>query len=403
MEHKDISQRSLRDQWDRLIIGPLTKLDGDSCPSKIVLVLDALDECDNEGDIRIILRLLAMTRELKSVRLRILITSREEIPIRCGFHQIPEAERQGFVLRNISPTLVDQDFTLFFEKNITKIREEQGFPAAWPGGRVVPRLVEISCGLFIWASTACRYIRGGKRFARQRIYQLIDGYRSDAGPEKQLDQIYTTVLKDSVRKDYEEEEEEELYEITRKVLGSIVTLFSPLSLDSLVNLLHIKAELVTETLADLHTIFHIPSRNKRPIRLRHSTFRDFLLNGARCSNLDFWVDEKKVHKNLAESCVRLMSKMLKQNICSLQSPGALVKDIEHNRIEDYISPELQYACLHWAEHYRQSGARLRDDDTAHRFFEEHFLHWLEVICLIGKGSEMAAIIRMYQSLLVVSF
>lgn len=29
------------------------------------------------------------------------------------------------------------------------------------------------------------------------------------------------------------------------------------------------------------------------------------------------------------------------------------------------------------------------------FFQEHFLHWLEAISLMGKGSEMAAIIRMY--------
>lgn len=53
-EHKDIALQSLRDQWNRLIIGPFSKLDSDSCPPSIVLVLDALDECDSERDIRII-------------------------------------------------------------------------------------------------------------------------------------------------------------------------------------------------------------------------------------------------------------------------------------------------------------------------------------------------------------
>lgn len=407
MEHKGIPQHSLRDQWDQLIISPLSKLDSDSCPSEIVLVLDALDECDNERDIRIILRLLAMTRVLRSIRLRIFITSRPEIPIRCGFQQIPEAERQCFVLHDISPTLVDRDLTLFFKENFTTIREERGFARDWPGGRVISRLVEISCGLFIWASTACRYIREGQHFAAKRIAKLINGHlsgaRSGAEPEKRLDQIYITVLKDSIRQDYDDEEKEELYENLRKVLGTIVTLFSPLSMESLVNLLDIKAELVTETLADLHTIFNIPSQSNSPIRLHHPTFRDFLLNKARCRNLDFWIDEKEAHKALAESCIRLMSKMLKQNICGLQSPGTLVEDIERNQIEHCIPPELQYACLYWAEHYRQSGTHLRDDDSAHRFFHEHFLHWLEAISLMGKGSEMAAIIRMYQSLLVVRF
>lgn len=402
MKNKGISQHSFRDQWEQLIINPLSKLDSDSYPSVIVLVLDALDECDNERDIRIILRLLAMTRALRGNRLRIFITSRPEIPIRCGFQQIPESERQGFALHDIAPTLVDRDLTLFFEDNLTNIREERGFPIDWPGRRVISRLVEISCGLFIWASTACRYIREGKQLAKKRIAKLMNGHRSDAGPEKQLDQIYITVLKDSIRQDYDDEEKEELYESLREVLGSIVTLLSPLPMNSLANLLDIEVEFVNETLADMHTIFNIPSQKNRAIHLHHPTFRDFLLDKERCRNLDFQIDENEAHKALGESCVRLMSKMLKQNICGLQSPGARIEDIAHSLIELRIPLELQYACLYWAEHYRRSGTHLRDHDVVHCFFQEHFLHWLEAISLMGKGSEMAAIIRMYQSLLLVS-
>ena len=44
---------------------------------------------------------------------------------------------------------------------------------------------------------------------------------------------------------------------------------------------------------------------------------------------------------------------------------------------------------------------LHDNDIVHRFLQEHFLHWLEVISLIGRSSEMAAIMRIYQSLLSV--
>lgn len=364
-------------------------------------MLDALDECGNDGDINIILRLLAMTRVLKRVRLRVFITSRPEIPIRCGFQHIPEAERQAFILHDISPTLVARDLTLLFEENFINLREERGFPKDWPGERIISRLVENSCGLFIWASTACRYIREGKHLAMKRVARLINGHRSGAGPEKQLDQIYMTVLKESIPQDPDDCEKEELYENFREVLGSIVTLFSPLSIESLANLLYIEAENITETLADLHTIFNIPSQSNLPLRLHHPTFRDFLLDKARCQNLDFWIDEKEAHKALAERCVRLMSKMLKQNICGLQFPGFLIEDIEHHRIDQCVPPELQYASLYWAEHYRQSGAHLQDDDSVHCFFQEHFLHWLEVISLIGKASEMAAIIRLYQSLLVV--
>lgn len=99
------------------------------------------------------------------------------------------------------------------------------------------------------------------------------------------------------------------------------------------------------------------------------------------------------------SCPRI--KMLKHNICSLRSPGVRVKEINHDEIERSIPPELQCACIYWVHQYRQSGTILRDGDCAHGFLLEHFLHWVEAIDQIEKSSEMAAIIRMYQSLLVV--
>jgi hypothetical protein len=82
---------ALSDQWHQLMLRPLSKLTSNSCPSSCVPVVDALDECDGDGNVQIILQLLAEARSLKMVRLRVLLTSRPEIPIRHGFYQIPEA------------------------------------------------------------------------------------------------------------------------------------------------------------------------------------------------------------------------------------------------------------------------------------------------------------------------
>ncbi|KAK0108690.1 hypothetical protein ONS95_003482 [Cadophora gregata] len=399
MANKDIAEHSLRDQWDQLIINPLGKAEGLEI-NNIIIVLDALDEVDNERDIRIILRLMSTARVLRHLRLRVFVTSRPEIPIRYGFSQIPEAERQVFFLHDILPTLVDRDLNLFFQQNLAAIGEERGLAMDWPGSRTIARLVEISHGLFIWASTACRYIREGKRFAVKRLETLIKGRHSGAGPEKQLDAIYTTVLEDLIQKDFEEEEKQIVRGTIKEVVGGIITLFSPLSAASLANLLDREVDEIDETLADLHTIFNIPNERVRPIRLHHPTFRDFLVDQNRCKNLDFWVDEKMAHNALADNCIRIMRKMLKRDICDLKSPGTLAVTVDQSCIEQCIPAELQYACLHWAQHYRQSGVLLGEDDTPYSFLKEHYLHWLEVMNLIGKSSEVAAIIRMYQALLV---
>ena len=57
---KVILQASLfRDQWRQLILLPLSKLSSDSSPSSYVLVINALDECDRDKHIRIILLALS--------------------------------------------------------------------------------------------------------------------------------------------------------------------------------------------------------------------------------------------------------------------------------------------------------------------------------------------------------
>jgi hypothetical protein len=47
-------------------------------------------------------------------------------------------------------------------------------------------------------------------------------------PEKHLDEIYLTVLRHSISLEYTPEEAEALYYMLKSLLGSIVTLFSPL-------------------------------------------------------------------------------------------------------------------------------------------------------------------------------
>ncbi|RYO27977.1 Vegetative incompatibility protein [Alternaria arborescens] len=398
MANPDIAQKSLRDQWDQLIINPLSKVENFE-PHNLIIVLDALDECGNEQDVHIILRLISTTRTLERIRLRVLVTSRPETPIRSGFSHLPEAEREVFFLHDIRPALINRDLNLFFQENLAAIGVERRLAPEWPGSRIVARLVEISSGLFIWASTACRWIRNGKKFATKRLETIIKGHTSDGGPQKQLDEIYTTVLESLVQQEYDEGEKQMLFESVRDVVGHIVTLFSPLSSVSLASLLDQDVEEIRETLEDLHTIFNIPSEESRPIRLHHPTFRDFIIDQSRCKNPDLWVDKKQAHKALAEDCIEIMRRMLKRDICGLQSPGVLVTDVDQSCIERCIPPELQYACLYWAQHCRQSGMLLGENDTAYHFLKEHYLHWLEAMNLMGKGSEIAAIIRMYQALL----
>ncbi|KAJ6200025.1 hypothetical protein J3E72DRAFT_161419, partial [Bipolaris maydis] len=87
------------------------------------------------------LRYLAEARSLTKVRLRVLLTSRPEVPIRHGFRQVPEAEHQDVVLHNISRSIIDRDIALFLEHNLQLIAQERCLRAGWPGAEIVVQLV----------------------------------------------------------------------------------------------------------------------------------------------------------------------------------------------------------------------------------------------------------------------
>lgn len=382
----DIATQSLADQWRQLILSPLSKLRRDSNLSSYILVIDALDECDNSKDIQLILQLFTEARSLKTVQLRVLLTSRPDIPIRHSFHQISEAEYQDFVLHNISPSIVDHDIFVFLEHNLRLIGQNWSMDTGWPGEEIVWALVKYASGLFIWAATACRFIQDGKQFATKRLATILENSHSTITvPEKHLDEMYTTVLNNSISLDYSDEERKELFSLLRDVLGSIVILLSPLSIRSLSKL--ISKQNVEQTLEDLHAIISIPKDRGHPLRLHHPSFRDFLLDESRCSDADLWVDEKQIHQQLAYSCIELMSTFLTEDICDVHLYGILITEVELSQIERCLPQEVQYACLYWIKHLQNGSIQLQDNDKVHRFLQSHLLFWLEALSWMQKISE----------------
>jgi hypothetical protein len=415
-ERGDIVSQSLRDQWQHLVCRPLSKLRE---PGPYILVVDALDECDNDKHIRMIVQLLAKARSLPNVQLRVFITSRPEVPIRREFGQIADREHKDFVLHDILPLTVNQDIATFLKHHLGIIAKDLYHHADWPGADVIVRLVQNASGLFIWAATACRFIEEGGQLASDRLRVILkdssctddspsedsssEGSCTDnhfvVSPEKQLDSIYLTVLSSPVRR-YTRQERKKWYGLIRKTLGAIVLLNSPLPARSLARLLCIPVEDVQRTLYELHSILDIPQDPTRLVRLHHPSFRDFLLDRRRCSDHHFWVDEKSTNKILASRCLELMSGSsgLRKDMCGLVGPGVLRSEIADGTVASSLPPELQYACRYWTSHLIRSQEGIVDGDTTHLFLQKHFLHWLEAMSLMRESSRCVHLLNGLQAL-----
>lgn len=174
-ECSDIVSHSLRDQWQHLVCGPLSKLhEPEAQPETYIVVVDALDECDSDNNIRVIVQLLAEARSsLAGVRLRVLLTSRPEVPIRHGFGQMADTEHKDIVLHDISPSIVTHDIGLLFKHHLQVIAKECYQADYWPGVEAIGLLVQSAGGLFIWAATACRFIQEGGQFVTERLRAVL--------------------------------------------------------------------------------------------------------------------------------------------------------------------------------------------------------------------------------------
>jgi hypothetical protein len=88
-------------QWEKLVLEPLGQLCKNRYPLPVVIVIDALDECENEDDVSLLIQCLAAATAVESMRLRIFVTSRPEQPINLGFDSISRDLHQDFILHDV--------------------------------------------------------------------------------------------------------------------------------------------------------------------------------------------------------------------------------------------------------------------------------------------------------------
>jgi len=114
-----IFTKIMKEQFEKLIFELLFKL---THSLKTLIVVDALNECENEGHVIIILHLLKRIQFIESVKLRVLVTSRSELLVRLDFKRIPELHRD-FILHEISSPVIEHDIEAFLENELPKIRD----------------------------------------------------------------------------------------------------------------------------------------------------------------------------------------------------------------------------------------------------------------------------------------
>lgn len=426
-ENLAIGTKAPPQQLEYLIARPLSSLDGQTfLPIRLVVVVDALDECMKRTEAEELLSMLATLEDLHQVQLRLLITSRTEKHILGSFEKLPKALHRSVFLDKVKihteGESTKDDITFYLSHTLAEIAKKHGLAQDCIDQEIINKLSKKADGLFIYAATSCRFLDAedfpDEEARQERLDQIFQDYsetddsetdewETDA-PQQKVDEIYLKVLSFPDRERMSPKTRQRTYDGMRMTLGFLAVLFEPVATSALENLLPTLPVSLTQLLKKLHAIVGVPQDEKSSLDLVHLSFRDFILSKRRSKQLRFRVDETEMHKEVFGRCLDIMSSRLCRDICGLVMPGKMASEIPHSRIEENIPQHLRYACRYWVDHLSKldSGNRrevgLVDGGKVHTFLQGYFLYWLEAMSLIKEIPTAILIFNQLQTLVMVS-
>ncbi|TDL30207.1 hypothetical protein BD410DRAFT_780754 [Rickenella mellea] len=290
-DNPTITNQPLGVQFKKLLVDVL-------CPKEVVdrtapahvplrvIVIDALDECDDKLAMREFIRILAAVMMNRRIPLLFFITSRVEEHIREEFESI----RSTTHVLSLDDFDARIDIHEFFRSRFENLRKMKGrlmarVPQPWPSTADIDILVEKSSGLFIFASTLLRYVEAATMPHRE-LPKLLDAHVG-------IDPLYSQVLSFASRDDHFD-----------RVLGTVILLQESLPLPQLSHLLQLEYEEVLVELLQVQSVLKVPEDDKQPVQLMHTSLRDFLTTEERSKT--FFINPPACHAGITVDCLRVI-------------------------------------------------------------------------------------------------
>ncbi|CAE6529242.1 unnamed protein product [Rhizoctonia solani] len=360
---------SVSHQFEHLLEAPFK---GVSLSEDIVVIIDALDECDEQDAVKLFLEHLVSCAE--GLPLKFLVTSRPE-PWIHGVMKLPRDPKLDMTvisLHDIDKKVVQEDIRLYLEQKFK--------PMSSPLSDEQLTLLVEQCGtLFIYAVTLVRYIKpGDESFPSEDRLDSVLRLEANAGIGTKIDQLYSLVLKNALQDDLNTEEKKKV----QTMLNTVLCAKEPASIKTIAALCGLKNDdrsmrTLSFTLKRLRSVIYL-SEIGDTVSVFHASFPDFMFDPSRAG--DVYCDRDNHNRLMARQCFGLMEE-LRFNICKLDSSYITDKDaITPSQIDETIQPTLWYACRYWAEHLAQTA----DDDLCSElksFLSTRLLFWMEVLNL----------------------
>ncbi|CAE6493637.1 unnamed protein product [Rhizoctonia solani] len=377
----DAHTRLLCLQFDALIGQPLLQV-ADALPQNLVVIIDALDECENKKSTGQILDVL-LTRAL-GLPVKFIVSSRPEPEIREEMTKHSEKTKSRVVLHELDRDGVQADIERYLRAALARVQPNEDEIAA---------LVQRTGVLFIYAATVVRYI-GHNNFRNYRA--RLDNVLKSSGEKQneEIDKLYSAILEAALEDPHLESTE--INDI-RMVLYTVICAQEPLTIDSILQFLRMDdAARVRTALEPLSSVLHVSGPSELVTTL-HASFPDYMLDSSRSRQYNC---NPLVHnQTLALRCFDYFRDMRPQfNICNLGSsfvPDDKVGGLDE-RVKNCISDVVFYAGRYWAWHLCSAERSLNLIEELEELLSVRLLLWMEVMNLKRCKGSMPGIIRLVE-------
>ena len=363
----DLEPSNLKTKFEILLREPLSAI-ATSVRSPTLIVLDALDECGTPETRRNLMNILYDELLTLPPNYRFLITARPEEDILPFVSLSPLAVHALNLDYRIEESRLD--VYTYTKHELEKLKSSKSFvvPQDWDWDEGIRRLADTADGLFIWASTAVRFVKEEK-LSRSR-YRCFERLVSNANSLK-LDELYKTVL------DHALEWNEEYKNIFRSIFSLILFAKRPLS-DKEINEILDLEDVTSDVLSYFRSL--VRYEEGQPIKIYHASFYDYLIS---CEGSAWYIDVGVERENIARRCLERMGKSLRHNICKILPTYVLNRDVPDldERMVQCIPPSLKYICCNWAHHLRDVTYSQELCSRLQSFAHNQLLFWFEVLSL----------------------
>ncbi|KAJ7883605.1 WD40 repeat-like protein, partial [Mycena leptocephala] len=372
---RDLVNTPIRTQFQELVLHPLVSAQH-HISEPIIIVLDALDECSDKDCRKTLISLIANDFAKLPAIVRFIVTSRPDSDIAGPFRA--QSHITEWIL-DIATEKTQEDIALYIRQCMEDVRKANpSLHSPWPGEDAIMQLTERSGGLFIWASTAYKFIDGGYK-PQNKLETLLSRQFT---PESCLDDIYTVALENIAHWTDDDFSQDALAVLSCIVLGKAY-----LPDEGMDSLLGFKPGTAADILKDLGCVVQwTPGQTARVL---HASFSDYLTEFHRSGFHPWFVETKTQSRSLALRCFRILNSQLRFNMCGLESSHLLNSEVPDlpARIER-LSPVLPYASQYWANHLQSTAHDTAPDAEILRelgtFVGSRFLFWLEALSLLER-------------------